>query len=636
MPRKDEQIMRALTRFALAIAIAAPATASAQSHDLSSYVLFALDEFRSKGLAVASGNLGVNDGLLHAHGPVLAPNSEIAADVVQIDEDSVCDALYANTVMKTGEDCPAPSRVVAPVDAPMLDLAEILDACDFPVPFPACNGDDRRVPHGATLELPGGTYGDVDVAGGGGGGGAGTLRLHAGANYVFCNLRLAPRARFQVVGTGAPRVYVAGNVAFGGATRVEPIELWVNGAHAHFSRQSRVAGRVCAPFARLRLTRGTDLEGTFVARALRTERITAARGVGPTTTTSTSTTTSSTSTSTSTTLAPACVENGILEQGEACDGQQFASASPCGAFTGCAVCAAGCTVDCSACQPSTTTSTTSTSSTSTTTTEPDSSTSTSTSTTSTTTTPPACGNGIVEAPEACDGIGFAAASPCGAFVGCARCTAACAVDCSLCEESGSTTTTVVTTTTSTTVPAVAPEEICGDCLDNDANDLTDFEDPACCAGGQAFATTIRRGRIRTRGVTSFLRLKSVLAQSGLDVDPLRQDVFLQIRRAGGDELLCAMAPAMKFMKMHGALAFWDKKGMITSARGVQDITIRRKKNGQIRFAAFGRRVQFTAADASDLQVTVGFRDASTAEVGNRCSRVVQSFRTGRRGALVVR
>src|SRR5207249_4974771 len=46
-------------------------------------------------------------------------------------------------------------------------------------------------------------------------------------------------------------------------------------------------------------------------------------------------------------------------------------------------------------------------------------------------------------------------------------------------------------------------EICGDCIDNDGNGLTDFEDPACCSGQvQRFTMDLKRGRIRPRGVTS--------------------------------------------------------------------------------------------------------------------------------------
>src|SRR5207244_2456319 len=94
-----------------------------------------------------------------------------------------------------------------------------------------------------------------------------------------------------------------------------------------------------------------------------------------------------------------------------------------------------------------------------------------------------------------------------------------------------------------------PAEICGDCIDNDGNGLTDFEDPACCAGHvQRFTMELKRGRIRGRGVTSRLRLRSILARAGMsDVDPKKQDVFLQIRPEGGADVLCARVPAAKFM-----------------------------------------------------------------------------------------
>src|SRR2546422_9853953 len=101
-------------------------------------------------------------------------------------------------------------------------------------------------------------------------------------------------------------------------------------------------------------------------------------------------------------------------------------------------------------------------------------------------------------------------------------------------------------------------EICANCIDDDSNGLTDFEDPACCAGVQSFALTVRRGQLRPRGATSRLRLKTTLAETGLaTVNPLQQDVFLQIRPAGGTEVLCAKIPHDKFMRMHG-----DRKSVV--------------------------------------------------------------------------
>jgi hypothetical protein len=204
------------------------------------------------------------------------------------------------------------------------------------------------------------------------------------------------------------------------------------------------------------------------------------------------------------------------------------------------------------------------------------------------------------------------------------------------EPAAASTTTTTTpgpssSTTSTTLPG--PREICGNCIDDDDNGLTDFEDPACCSQLQAFSMNVSRGRLRPRGGLSRLRLKSLLARTGLQVNPLRQDVFLQIRPAGGTDLLCAKVPASKFMRMHGALKFWDRKHMVTSAKGINDLTVKLRRDGSVRFRTLGKRVQMQTPTHGPLEVTVGFHDPA-GDAANRCSSTVQEFRTGRRGALL--
>ena len=180
-----------------------------------------------------------------------------------------------------------------------------------------------------------------------------------------------------------------------------------------------------------------------------------------------------------------------------------------------------------------------------------------------------------------------------------------------------------------------PRDICGNCIDDDDNGLTDFEDPACCMQSQAFTMTVTRGLLRPRGATTRLKLKSLLAKVGLaDVNPLKQDVFVQIRPAGGTDVLCAKAPADKFMKMHGAFKFWDRHHRVASAKGISDIRVKVRRDGSVRFSAVGKRVKFSTPQAGTLQVTVGFRDPATAEAGNRCSTQTQAFRTGRQGQLL--
>jgi len=205
--------------------------------------------------------------------------------------------------------------------------------------------------------------------------------------------------------------------------------------------------------------------------------------------------------------------------------------------------------------------------------------------------------------------------------------------------SSATTTTgpsATSTTTTTLGPGAptAPREICGNCIDDDGNGLTDFEDPACCLTSQTFTMTVRHGVLRPRGARTALKLKSLLAQAGLaDVNPLKQDVFVQIRPANGTDVLCAKAPAAKFMRMHGAFKFWDRKHRVASAKGISDIKVKVRRDGSVRFSAVGKRVEFTPPGGT-LQVTVGFRDPAAAEAGNRCSVRTQAFRAGRQGRLL--
>jgi hypothetical protein len=180
-----------------------------------------------------------------------------------------------------------------------------------------------------------------------------------------------------------------------------------------------------------------------------------------------------------------------------------------------------------------------------------------------------------------------------------------------------------------------PVEICGDCIDNDDNGLTDFEDPFCCAGLHKFDMALRRGRIRPQGTTSRLRLLARLAQAGLsDVNPMQQDVFLQIRPQGATDILCAHIPAKKFMHSHRTFKFWDRKHTVPSARGIDDMAIVVRRDGSVRFRTLGLHAQMPGPAQGDLQVTVAFHDATSGDAANRCSTLTQRVRTGRSGKLL--
>jgi hypothetical protein len=137
-------------------------------------------------------------------------------------------------------------------------------------------------------------------------------------------------------------------------------------------------------------------------------------------------------------------------------------------------------------------------------------------------------------------------------------------------------------------------------------------------------------------MTSLLRVRSLLGGAALSsaVNPLQQDVFVQIRPAGTTDVFCAHVPASHFMRMHGAFKFWDRHHAVASAKGIDDLTIKIGRDGSVRLRTVGRRAEFASPPQGELQVTVGFRNAATAEAGNRCSTTTQAFRTGRRGALL--
>ena len=179
-----------------------------------------------------------------------------------------------------------------------------------------------------------------------------------------------------------------------------------------------------------------------------------------------------------------------------------------------------------------------------------------------------------------------------------------------------------------------PHEICGNCIDDDGNGLTDFEDPACCAeASQNFRMVVSNGRLQPRGSATRFRLQTMLARSGLYVNPLAQDVFLQVRPENGTDVLCARIPATKFMGKHGAFMFWDHHNGTPSARGLSDMKIQIMRDGSVRLRTHGKRTQMLCPNAGRLQVTVGFLGA-TGDGGNRCSTTLQSFRAGRNGLLL--
>jgi hypothetical protein len=139
--------------------------------------------------------------------------------------------------------------------------------------------------------------------------------------------------------------------------------------------------------------------------------------------------------------------------------------------------------------------------------------------------------------------------------------------------------------------------------------------------------TVQKLHIHPRSGASRLKLRSILAKSGLtDVNPLKEDVFLQIRAAGGGaDLLCAMIPASHFMLMHGKFLYWDHQHTVASAKGIDDLSIKVLHDGSVRLKTHGRRVRMTAPKPGVLEITLGLRNAAIGDASDRCSRGMRTF-----------
>jgi hypothetical protein len=169
---------------------------------------------------------------------------------------------------------------------------------------------------------------------------------------------------------------------------------------------------------------------------------------------------------------------------------------------------------------------------------------------------------------------------------------------------------VVTATTTTTLPV--PHEICGNCVDDDGDGRTDYEDPACCT--QSASMQVKKVVIvpgPAGAMKGHLSLASILAQTGFaDVDPTKDDVTVQLRNQNG-ELLCATISSQRWKRprRRGPFHFGDPTG--TLAQGLRTMNIVVPKSGAARFTAAGKKMDLSRYAQTQLTATV--------RVGGRCS-----------------
>ena len=173
-----------------------------------------------------------------------------------------------------------------------------------------------------------------------------------------------------------------------------------------------------------------------------------------------------------------------------------------------------------------------------------------------------------------------------------------------------TTATSTSTSSSTLAPVQRREEICGDCVDNDADGLVDNEDPDCCA--QPVATRIGRVRFlagRTGLQNGRLRIRAVLAGADhADVDPASEDVTIQLRNSSR-ELLCVTIDHQLWVESRPRVFTFRDPG--PAGQGLFRGTIQIRRRGGVELRLASPRIDLSRYDQADVEITV--------RVGRLCS-----------------
>ena len=182
-----------------------------------------------------------------------------------------------------------------------------------------------------------------------------------------------------------------------------------------------------------------------------------------------------------------------------------------------------------------------------------------------------------------------------------------------------------------TLDADFGHELCGDCADNNADGLVDAEDPECCGQRISGDLVLRRVRIRGHGSVSAVHLDARLPEESA-IDPLHEDVAIQLRQEDGPRLLCARLPATRFVARRARFVFADRSMHVPGAKGITSLAFRRIRPGLARVRGAGRAVAFPAPQAAAIRMTLGFMDPSD-PARNSCATTVGSFRRQRQSIV---
>src|SRR5262249_32964200 len=177
-------------------------------------------------------------------------------------------------------------------------------------------------------------------------------------------------------------------------------------------------------------------------------------------------------------------------------------------------------------------------------------------------------------------------------------------------------TSSTTTTSSSSTTTTLPPELCGNCIDDDGDELADLDDPDCCAGtGTMRVARLRLGSERGRGG---FRLHAVLRDMGLvAVSGGMRDVVLQLRGAAGAPPFCASIPSTRLVTRKRGVRFKDPGRAIPSAGGVTSLRLDRARHGAVDLTA---RVSATLPPPADgrVELRVGVVTPGAADGRSEC------------------
>lgn len=284
-------------RLMLALVLALPALAAAQSPNVDDYLIFGTREVKLKDIQVPTGGCSVGTNcarpsrnapcgvLLHTR-PFYADGTQLVGDTTKFRKSGgnvwqiVTNNLTAPVNIRNPPLVPFTPPVIPDLDGDSvpscdgtcaIDFGDFEVACGFPDPFPACGTADLlafpgqdctpvdALPGNSRCDPPPGAYRMLDVRNN-------AAVEFQGGDYALCSLRIGR----DVTATGTGRLLVRGTIAIGNETTFgtdcHDLTILASGAQGVVSigANAVVRGRVCAPARTLRLGNATVLQGRFL------------------------------------------------------------------------------------------------------------------------------------------------------------------------------------------------------------------------------------------------------------------------------------------------------------------------------------------------------------------------------------